>query len=102
MLWHRYPGSAQWIIHTPNLVASTLLCLLGLLDIDYGQTWIDLQGNLEGDSLIYTLSVNNLPSVIVAVVFVANYGGTKLLMHCLHKRRKDIYEGDAAELSLWI
>lgn len=72
MAWYRFTGAGHWIIHANQIVFGIALGLLGLLDI--GPKEFDIanftDSSLDSVNPLYRILFNEVPLVIVAVVYL--------------------------------
>lgn len=95
MLWYRFLGAAHWIYHGSQLIAGVCLGLLGFLDI--GPKHLDISRlKVDGDlnvNPLYQILFNEIPLVIIAMVYLVVYMGSGLAIWFL-QRRQDRSDGE--------
>lgn len=116
MLWYRFLGAAHWIYHGSQLVAGICLGLLGFLDI--GPKHIDIvQLDENGTQIVnplYRILLDEVPLVIIAMVYLVVYVGSGVAIWCLQLRQdkrdssrrgsqgRGINQGEKAERGLGV
>ena len=105
MIWYRFSGVSHWIVHLPMLGSGATLCLLGLLDLgqyEIGVSYTVEQGSMvtKGDAPITALLFDELPLVIVMLVYIWTYFATLILIGCVHRKKGGVYSN--GEESKWI